>query len=237
MPAARKKQPEPKDDDIESDIGAQMDEAEDDGMMVITRPKPGGKGGTLTTKLGVTTASKKAGLGVTTASKAPLTSATSGDLSQIVDTYVYRPGRQDQVFTRVNGVDFHANKEVRIARNKTIEQLIRQESQLPDGSIVSRAVTKRIPMYEVLRQNHMFEVNGSQPQKPEIMTSRLPADANSYRSYAIEWIAKSQSAHEMEVRWEKEQSLRDRCGIDTADLMHINPFFEARFEDLKGLTD
>lgn len=150
------------------------------------------------------------------------------------DVVIYRPGRQDSGWTKMNGVEFHAGKEVKIPRSKTVSATIRQQMQLQDGSIVSRGVETRIPMIELLTGNPLFCVNGVEPVPRKKMRARVPTDSNSYKPYAIEWIGRAESAVELDARWRGEQELRERIGVDEHDLQYILPFYEIRHEMLKG---
>lgn len=160
--------------------------------------------------------------------------APVSDMSKLFDEVTYVPGHGDRPVTKWNGIEFRANVAVRIPRNKCVMAPVKQESQLPDGSIVTRAIERRIPMVELARGNPVFMVNGVKPKKREGLDVRLPVDANSYRSYAIRWIAGCNLADEMIDRWNGEQKLRDRCGVDAQDLHHILPFFEARKMECEG---
>lgn len=156
------------------------------------------------------------------------------EAKDLVDTYIYRPGRQDRGWTKMNGIEFHAGKEVKIPRTKCVVATVRQLMHLVDGSVVSRGVETRIPMFDLLSGNPAFCVNGVEPTPRAKLKSRAPVDPNTYRSYAIEWIGRAQSAVELESRWRGEEQLRERIGVDEHELQHIMPFYEIRHDVLKG---
>lgn len=103
---------------------------------------------------------------------------------------------------------------------------------MPDGTIQTRHVEKRVPMAELARNNPHFMVNGKQADKPAPKKIRLPESPDEYRGYALRWIADSTELSAMQVRWDAEQALRDRCGVNDADVAYIMPFFEAKREGL-----
>lgn len=159
---------------------------------------------------------------------------TDAEAKGLTDTYIYRPGKMDNGWTKMNGVEFHAGKEVKIPRSKCVSATVRQQMQLVDGSVVSRGIETQIPMYELLKTNPLFCVNGVEPTPRAKQRSRAPVDPTTYRAYSIEWIGRAESAVELESRWRGEQQLRDKIGVDEAELQHIMPFYEIRHDVLKG---
>lgn len=151
------------------------------------------------------------------------------------DEITYVPGPQDPPFTRWNGVDFQANKPVRVSKDKTVLAPIRKENVLADGSIVSRGIEQRISMGELAKGSPVFRVNGVDPAPRKKIYSRMPADAHAYKSYSIEWIAKCETEVELVSRWDGEEALREKLGVEIAELQNIMPFLEARRDALKGL--
>ena len=87
-------------------------------------------------------------------------------------------------------------------------------------------------MVEALRGNPFFSVDGVQaPRKHG--TQRLPTDADQYRGYAIAWICASNTSKQLEQRWQGEEALREKCGLEDRDVSYLMPFLEARREQLR----
>lgn len=153
------------------------------------------------------------------------------------DIVVYRPDRQDPVWTKMNGVEFHAGEPVKLPRSKTIMQLVTEQRELPDGTITTKAMEKRVKMVDSLRTNHAFVVNGVQAPRPKQAAEKLPNDALGYVAYANKWIAKCETAGELEHRWTGEQTLRESRGVTDRELERIMPFLEATRERLAGTLE
>lgn len=142
-------------------------------------------------------------------------------------TIIYRPQEStdpsEQIF---GGIKFRANEPVEVPYSKTIDQLLTEKFETPDG-IRSRAVERQIPLPDVLRGNPWFEIDGVKHErvKPHM---RLPDSSDQYRNYCINWISVSMSADSMDKRWIGEEMLRQRCGVSPGDISYLRPFFDAR---------
>jgi hypothetical protein len=150
------------------------------------------------------------------------------------DEITYFPSDGDPIRTTWNGVKFNAHIPVKIARKHTVQVPERVETQLADGTIVSRTVEKRIPMVELALGNCRFGVNGNPPAAREEAKAKTPETPDEYRAYAMRWIASATEPGAMDARWVAEQTLRDKCGCDDADVRYLRPFFESRHEVLSG---
>ena len=133
------------------------------------------------------------------------------------------------------GISFKANEPVEVPYSFTVEQLLVEKFQTPDGTR-SRAIERKVPAPDVLQHvdedgkivgNPSFEVNGFQPPRSKAMV-RLPTDSDAYRGYCINWISVSMSADSMDKRWVGEEGLRQRCGCSPSDIGYLRPFFDAR---------
>jgi hypothetical protein len=149
-------------------------------------------------------------------------------------TFIYRPQEEgDRLEIEMAGIRFKANTPVEVADNVTITQLLREERETPDG-MRSRAIERKVPLWQVVAGNPWFEVDGKQPQRTQANT-RLPDGPDAYRNYAIQWIAASMSARAMDLRWVSEEGLRQRCGLTNEDRNYIMPFFQARHQECAEL--
>lgn len=168
---------------------------------------------------------------------APAVSALEEAGAFPVDEITYIPEDGDPVRTKWNGIEFKAYVPVKVSRRHTVQVLLRITQDMPDGTVVTKAVEKRIPMVELARNNARFSVNGKAPAKKAEAKARVPASPDEYRGYAINWIAQSTGASAMDARWENEQLLREKCGCDDADIAYLRPFFEARHEECSAATN
>src|SRR5437899_475089 len=139
------------------------------------------------------------------------------------DEITYIPGEGDPAKTTWNGVTFHANKPVKVSRRHTVLVPMRQEFSAPDGSIISRAIEKRIPMVELAKGNPFFSVNGKEPAKRIEGKARVPDTPETYRGYAMAWIAEATSDRSIDARWAAEAGLREKCGVNDADIAWLMP--------------
>jgi hypothetical protein len=162
-----------------------------------------------------------------------------------VDEFVYIPGQGDPAHTTVGGevennivvrgYPFVAHVPQKLPRRTTtVEVLVRQERELPDGQIVSRSVPKRVPLFELLKDNPAFMINGVAPKPRGNALSRLPTDPDQYRGYAVGWIREARDAPTIQARWDGEEQLRERLGVSVSDLAFIVPFLQGRLLDLGG---
>ncbi len=124
------------------------------------------------------------------------------------------------------GIRFKANVPTEVPYSHTIEQLLVEQFDTPDG-VRSKALPKRVPVPVVLAGNPYFDIDGVRPEKVK-PHARIPEDADAYRGYCINWISVSMSADSMDKRWIGEEGLRQRCGCSPADINYLRPFFEAR---------
>jgi hypothetical protein len=104
---------------------------------------------------------------------------------------------------------------------------------MPDGTIQTRHVEKKISMVELARGNPSFMVNGEKPAERQSGRIRTPETPDEYRGYAMRWIAGSTEASAMDARWTSEETLRNRCGVNDQDISYIRPFFEAKHDDCR----
>ena len=157
------------------------------------------------------------------------------------DKITYIPGPQDGVSTTVgwngqpgSGVTFVANIPQMISRKVTTQVLVRQERETADGQIVSRSVEKMVPLVELLRNNPFFSINDEPPPARAAGAPRLPTDPDTYRGYAIGWIAAGKDPNAMRLQWEGEEGMRNRLGVSADDLRHIVPFLDGRILEMGG---
>jgi hypothetical protein len=143
------------------------------------------------------------------------------------DEITYCPGQFDPPRTEWNGVRFKANVPVKISKKQTVLVPLREEFLQPDGSRITRAVERRVPMVELAKGNHTFSVNGAEPVAHKVGTDHVPTSPDEYRGYAIAWISSSTKSSEMDARWDGEERLRDKCGVSEQDIAYLRPFFEA----------
>lgn len=144
----------------------------------------------------------------------------------------YIPGDGDPIKTKVHGVEFRGNVPVSIRFDKMVETLTRKETKGPEGETRSRGVESKISLVELLRGNRCFSVDGVQPEYKE-GSQRLPTDADQYRGYAMGWIRESNTLRQLDQRWEGEERLREKCGLEAKDENYLRPFLEARRDQLR----
>src|SRR3984885_413969 len=147
-------------------------------------------------------------------------------------TVIYRPEHGDPsevlMFATENtpGILFKANEPVDVPYSRTIDQLLVEKFETPDGT-KSKSIERKVPLPDVIRGNPSFEIDGIKPERIRPL-ARMPTDSDGYRGYAINWISVSMSADSMDKRWAGEEGLRQRCGCSPADIAYLRPFFEAR---------
>lgn len=144
----------------------------------------------------------------------------------------YIPGEGDPIKTKVHGIEFRGNVPVSIRFDKMVETLTRKETKGPEGETRSRGVEGKISLVELLRGNRCFSVDGVQPEYKE-GSQRLPTDADQYRGYAMGWIRESNTLRQLDQRWEGEERLREKCGLEPKDENYLRPFLEARRDQLR----
>lgn len=148
------------------------------------------------------------------------------------DEITYIPGEGDPARTEWNGLKFIAHIPTKVSKKHCVLVPMPTTVTMPDGTVQTRHVEKRIPMAEIAKGNPTMMVNGQVADKPAAAKARLPEDPDQYRGYALRWIAASTEASAMQVRWDAEQALRDRCGVNDSDIAYIVPFFEAKREGM-----
>jgi hypothetical protein len=164
-----------------------------------------------------------------------------------LDEFTYIPGPEGPVHTTVGahgflpdgtpqgGYKFLAHIPQKLPRRTTVvNTLVRQERELPDGQIVSRSIEKRVPLYEILRDNPHFMINGQPPRARQAASARLPSDPDQYRGYAIAWMRDENDPNTIKTRWDGEQKLREMIGVAASDLPTIVSFMEGRLLVLGG---
>jgi hypothetical protein len=144
------------------------------------------------------------------------------------DEITYFPSEGDPPRTTWNGLTFLAHIPTKVSKTHTILVPMPQTTQMPDGTLQTRHIEKRVSMVEIARNNPHFMVNGERAAMPEKAKLRVPESPDEYRGYAMRWIAGSTDASSMDVRWTAEQALRDRCGVNDGDIAYLRPFFEAK---------
>jgi hypothetical protein len=173
------------------------------------------------------------------------------------DEITYIPGPQDPPTVKWNGIEFRANVPVKVSRTQTIltplpirtpmrddsgkqlrdpdtgELMFHNGVIQPDGTLQTRHVEQKVPMYKLAEKNPSFSVNGAPPAAKVEGHARGPSDPETYRGYALRWIPQAMTARELETRWEAEAALRKNCGVDDKDVGFLMPFYEARREMLK----
>jgi hypothetical protein len=153
---------------------------------------------------------------------------TSAAADRDYDEITYFPGEGDPVRTTWNGLTFAAHVPTKVSKKHTVLVPMPQTTQMPDGTMQTRHIEKRIAMAELARNNPHFMVNGERAAMPDKHKVRVPESPDEYRGYAMRWIAGSTDASSMDVRWTAEQALRDRCGVNDSDIAYLRPFFEAK---------
>jgi hypothetical protein len=146
------------------------------------------------------------------------------------DEITYHPGEGDPVRTEWNGLKFAAHIPTRVSKKHTVLVPLPVTVNMPDGTVQTRHVESRVPMVELAKKNPTFVVNGQQAEKPAPGKTRVPESPDEYRGYALKWIAASTEKSAMDVRWDAEAALRDRCGVNDGDIAYLRPFFEAKYE-------
>lgn len=140
----------------------------------------------------------------------------------------YIPGEGDPAKTEMNGIKFLAHVPVKLSRSVTVLVPLRREHQQPDGTIVTRSIETRIPMGEHLKANIRFSVDGALPPKQTTATEREPTTPEGYVGYARAWINRATSLSGMEERWEFEQYLRDKCGVQNKEIDELRSGFDGK---------
>jgi hypothetical protein len=166
------------------------------------------------------------------AAAAAATQAPADEEARDYDDITYFPGEGDPVRTSWNGLTFVAHIPTKVSKKHTVLAPMPVEVTMPDGTVQTRHVEKRIPMAELAKNNPTFMVNGKQADRPQPKRTRLPESPDEYRGYALRWIADSTELSAMQVRWDAEQALRDRCGVNDSDVAYIMPFYEAKRDGL-----
>lgn len=158
--------------------------------------------------------------------------AASKDSSQV--TYIPRDG--DPIRTVWNGVEFRANIPVVIPHSKMVNTLVVQETKGPEGDIRTKGVETKTSMVEMAKTNPFFEVDGVQHVEHKNGVARLPIDSDQYRGYALVWIRATNTLKQLKERWDGEEPLREKCGLEVGDINYLRPFLDARREQLGETT-
>jgi hypothetical protein len=147
-------------------------------------------------------------------------------------TFIYRPqDPADPVETTFAKILFRANEPVEVADTVTVQQLVVEKRETPEGETRSKGREMQVPLYRVLAGNPWFEIDGVKSERQKPATHRVPTSPDEYRGYAIAWIAASTSAVTMDKRWIAEDNLRRACGVSADDMAYVMPFFEAKREE------
>jgi hypothetical protein len=144
---------------------------------------------------------------------------------------VYVPNDGDPIRTSCHDVDFRANIPVIIPHDRMCNVMLTEKSIGPEGEERSKGHERKIPLVELLRTNQNFEVDGVALQRRR-GSARLPTDPDQYRGYALGWIRATNTLKALNQRWEGEEPLREKCGLEMGDLNYLEPFLEARREQL-----
>lgn len=148
---------------------------------------------------------------------------------------IYVPREGDPATTSFAGIKFAAYCATRVSKMHSIMVPMRVETEMGDGTIQTRHVEKRVSVVELLKGNPWFKVDGKQAMSQK-GAQRVPQDSDQYRGYCISWIAGSTNHETMRVRWDGEESLRERCGCSEDDIAYLMPFFEARHDECEALA-
>ena len=149
---------------------------------------------------------------------------------------VYSPNDGDPIRTSMHGVEFRANIPVIIPHDKMCSVLMTKKTVGPEGEERSKGHEVKIPLVELLRTNQHFIVDGVELERRR-GSQRLPTDPDQYRGYALGWIRATNTLRQLKERWEGEEPLRDKCGLEMGDLHYLQPFLDARREQLGEMTD
>jgi hypothetical protein len=164
----------------------------------------------------------------------PQQGASKGAVQQekLSSAVTYLPTDGDPIKVVWNGIEFRANVPVDLPHGKTILVPMRKEYNTPEGDLRAKSVETRISMVELARGNPSFSVDGVQAER-KIGTARLPTDNDQYRGYAMHWIRDATTLSALNMRWDSEAALRERCGCDDKDVNWLRPFLEARRDEVK----
>ena len=69
------------------------------------------------------------------------------------------------------GIRFKANVPEEVKRSQTVDQLVVEKFDTPDG-VRSKSIEKRVPIVEVLRGNPWFEIDGVRPERVQATRAR-----------------------------------------------------------------
>lgn len=149
-----------------------------------------------------------------------------------IDEITYCPGDGDPVRVTWNGLEFKAHIPTKVSKTHTVLAPMPTHVTMPDGTIQTKHIEKKIPMAELARGNPSFMVNGEAPAAKVSPKTRTPETPDEYRGYALYWIAGSTEASALDARWHNEEMLRNRCGVNDEDIAYIRPFLEAKHDTL-----
>lgn len=146
-------------------------------------------------------------------------------------TYVPREPTDPAVVTW-NGVRFTANVPVEL--DPTIHTIVAPmpERTIVDGQVRTIHHDRRVSMVEIAKGNPTFVVEGQEPAVRKPGRPRIPKSAEEYRSYAQQWFATSNTAEELDERWNREADLREKCGCGEDDVEYLHAFFQAKHYEL-----
>lgn len=148
---------------------------------------------------------------------------------------VYSPNDGDPIRTSIHGVEFRANIPVIIPHDRMCSVMQTRKTLGPEGEERSKGHEVKIPLVELLRTNQYFIVDGVELKRRH-GSQRLPTDPDQYRGYALGWIRATNTLRQLKERWEGEEPLREKCGLEMGDLNYLQPFLDARREQLGEMT-
>lgn len=156
---------------------------------------------------------------------------TSREEKEASSQVVYVPNDGDPVRTSCHGIDFRANVPVTVPHSKMASLLEVRKTVGPEGEERSKGYEVKRPLVDLLRTNPSFTVDGEGIER-KVGTQRLPTDADQYRGYALGWIRATNTLTQLKQRWDGEEPLREKCGLETGDINYLRPFLDARREQL-----
>lgn len=131
----------------------------------------------------------------------------------------YIPSEGDPLKTKFNGFVFKAH----------------EPRDIPDNAVIRLDDGKTRPMMDAIRGNPFFEIEGEKrPGKGA--PPAVPRTTEEYRAYAVKWINHFDDEDGFDAyskRWEKEQPLREQCGIGDEDMSFIMQFYSPKYDRLK----
>lgn len=149
---------------------------------------------------------------------------------------VYSPNDGDPIRTSCHGVEFRANVPVIIPHDRMCSVMITKKTIGPEGEERSKGHETKISLVELLKTNQNFIVDGVELERRQ-GSAKLPTDPDQYRGYALGWIRATNTLKQLHNRWDGEEALRDKCGLENGDLNYLRPFLDAKREQLGEATE